>query len=340
MKLKAAEHLYGLQALYPTYNITGPFSVYDGQNQERFGNSYIYVEGHYSINYLVFTSKSDPEAIFYQAYEYSVWENFNKKKLRPNQRVEFVKQKFNYSRTNIRSALVVLPEGEPHPLRGYGSFTSLAALLSNYEPCINLPDKRNISMDSLTTRPTAAPKRAYRRTLPEGMEVPERVPCMHCGLPVVLTRNRRYLYIYKNRRNFLHTWCNENFLAKQRAEALNVRRERSLLRKQGAIMPIKFTHYIAKPTLNYKDASTHGEEFFSKHYEDIGKDYIPAQILASVEDSVMLGASESTIIELIKRWLDTKDAMRLHTQGPSFMLFRRIPLRGKASVKEFIHASW
>ena len=337
MRLKPAEHLYSLQAIYPNYDISGPFKITPGEN----GAVYSDLIGLNDVYYLLFTSKSDQGAFFYQAYEYSVWENYYKKPLRFSRRIDFIKCHLNYSRTNLRSAVVALLDGETHPMRGYGAFTSLNDLANSYLRFFaSEPEHSALNIRGNLKEPRQPPEPKRKRTLPEGMEVPERVPCMHCGLPVVLTRNRRYLYIYKNRRNFLHTWCNENFLAKQRAEALNARRERSLLRKQGAIMPIKFTHYIAKPTLNYKDASTHGEEFFSNHYEDIGKDYIPAQILASVEGSVMLGASESTIIELIKRWLDTKDAMRLHTQGPSFMLFRRIPLRGKASVKEFIHASW
>ena len=340
MRLKPAEHLYSLQALYSNYDISGPFAAYSGYGQEHLGEQCIYVREPFSINYLVFTSKSDPEAIFYQAYEYSVWENHNVKKLRPNQRVEFKKYSFNYARTNLKSAIVVLPEGEPHPMRGYGCFTSVADLLASYNLHVGALDTSSVTRNSKHLDKPPEPKRSYRRSLPDGMEVPETVLCMHCSLPLTLTRNRRYLYIYKNKRNFLHTECIESFLTKQRAEALVVRRERALLRKQADFIPIKLVNYNAKPELSYIEASSRDEAYFEANYEYVGKDYIPAQILKVSEDTIPLGASEATIIELIKRWLDTKDAMRLHTQGPSFMLFRRIPLRGKASVKEFIHASW
>lgn len=340
MRLKPAAHLYGLQSLYPNYDITGPFAAYSSCGQDHLGEKYTYASGPFSICYLLFTSKSDPGAFFYQAYEYSVWENHNLKKLRANHRIEFKKYAFNYSRTNIRSTIVSLPEGESHPLRGYGCFTSIEALIGAYGFWPNIFDGKRVVVDSLDPRPPTDLKRAYRRTLPDGMVVPESVLCMHCKLPLVLTRNRRYLYIYKNKRNFLHTECIEGFLAKQRAAALNVRRERALLRKQGDFIPIKLTNYIAKPELSYKDASAYDEAYFNEHYKDVGKDYIPAQILKSSEESIPLGANEPAIIDVIKRWLGTKDAMRMHTQGPSYMLFQRIPSKGSSPIREFIHASW
>lgn len=339
MRLKPAEHLYSLQALYVNYDITGPFSAYSAYGQENLGEKYVYDKERFSINYLVFTSKSDPEAIFYQAYEYSVWENHNGKKLRPNQRIEFKKYAFNYARTNLKSVIAPLPEGEIHPMRGYGCFASVEALAAVYNLKLNIFDGGRVIGNSEPRQPPE-PTRSYRRTLPDGMVVPKEVLCMCCGLPLKLTRNRRYLYIYKNKRSFLHTECVESFLAMQRASALAVRRERSLLRKQGDFIPIRVVSYTAKPMLNYREASSHDKDYFEAHYKDVGKDYIPAQILKVAEDLIPLGASEVLITATTKRCLNIKDALHTHMQGPNYILFHRVDVRGKSVAKEFVHVSW
>ena len=306
MKLTPVEHLPFLTALYSSYIILGPLETLR------------------HIPYFTLTSKSDATRVLFMSYAHGVLTNSRRSLLRHNQKADFKDgNPSNINKSNLKSVVV---KDIPPPMLGWGLFSTLEALEAA-SSAKEIPQKMPVLGPSAPITPSI------------NRVAPSILPCVCCGLPLALTRFQKYRYSARGISEFFHNECRKKYLDIIRKRGLKVRQRNAEERNASETLSLRLTHYSAKKPMSAAEASAHGPEYFEANYHKVGKDYLPQFILKRTIEPIHFGATERTIVPLIKEWLSITDTLYNIQSGPNFILFKRSGTL-KDAPKEFIHASW